>query len=385
LSANTAIPRKPRSLGRALAEMHYQLQTEGDTPMRTAASVFLGTVVGCIPLYGAHFVLCMLLARALRLSRMKAYLAAHINNPVTFPLLVYLEFGIGSLLAGGRWPALTMSELRSIGLAALGLNLLIGSAVLGLVLGTLLAVPAYFIKRRARSCSLYYTLGVETSRRYQDAGVLHWEFVRGKLKFDPVYRAILASGLLPPGGKLVDLGCGRGILLSLVQTARSVQAAGKWTDALPPPPPDLELRGVELREPLARVARLANGEAVPIETADLASHDPAPADVYLLLDVLHYLSAPEQERLLDRIARRLPRGGLLVLREPDAGLGLRFVWTRLAERLCALFRLHGRQRFHYRTAQTWCDLLEGLGLTTRSSPLWSGTPYGNVLIEARKP
>jgi len=385
LTEKNEIPRERRRFGRALSEMHYQLRTEGDTPLRTAGSVFLGTTVGCVPLYGIHFVICVVLARLLGLSRIKTYLAAHVNNPVTLPLLLYLEFGIGTRLVGGYWPSLSIAELRAMGLRVLGVNLLVGSVVLGVALGAVLAVFAFFVSRHARQGPLYSLLREETSRRYQDAGIAHWEFVRGKLKFDPMYRAIMASGLLPSSGRLIDLGCGRGILLALIRTARALHADGRWSDALPPPPSNLELRGVELREPLARVARLAVGEEVPIDTADLARHDPAPADVYLLLDVLHYLTAAEQEQLIRRVAGALSRGGILLVREPDAGLGPRFLWTRLAERLCALFRLHWRQRFHYRTARAWCDLLGSTGLETRTSPLWAGTPYGNVLIEARKP
>src|SRR5262245_6494698 len=58
-----------RRLGRALAEMHYQLRTEADTPVRTAGSVFIGTLIGCLPVYGAQLVLCFGLARLLGLNR----------------------------------------------------------------------------------------------------------------------------------------------------------------------------------------------------------------------------------------------------------------------------------------------------------------------------
>src|SRR5262245_29953773 len=87
-------PGARRRLGRALAEMHYQLRTEADTPARTAGAVFIGTLIGCLPVYGAQLVLCFGLARILGLSRVKAYLAAHVNNPLTAPFLLALEFGV---------------------------------------------------------------------------------------------------------------------------------------------------------------------------------------------------------------------------------------------------------------------------------------------------
>jgi uncharacterized protein (DUF2062 family) len=346
--------------------------------------VWLGIFIGCIPVYGAHFVLSFVIARLLRLSRIKTYLASHINNPLTAAPLLYLEYTIGRWLFGGGHPELRLSELHLVGLAELGRDLLLGSLVLGVGLGAVGAVLAYLVSLRSRAESWFDTLREETSKRYLDAGMFHWEFVRGKLKYDPMYRAILVSGLLPDEGTLVDLGCGRGILLALIQSATEMRSGHEALSALGPPPRALKLRGVEQREDLARVARAATHDAATIETEDLSDYQPPPAEVVLLLDVLHYLSADRQVGLIRRIAAAVPRGGLLLLREPDASLGLRFLWTRISERLCAVFRRRGRQSFHYRTGEEWCELLESLGFETGQSEMWSGTPFGNVLIEARK-
>jgi len=376
-------PRRWR-LGRALSELHYQLRTEGDSPLRTAGSVWLGTAVGCVPVYGAHLAICVVLARLLGLSRIKTYLAAHVNNPFTAPWLLYLEYGIGHSLFGAGWPRLSVATLRSTAIADLGRDLIVGSLVLGVTLGAVLGAIAYFVGVRSRTASLFEKLREETSRRYLDAGVFDWEFVRGKLKYDPMYREILASGLLPRQGTLVDLGCGRGILLALVQTAKALHEGGEWTREMHLPPLCLELVGVERRESMARVARLATaGEAV-ISVENLSGYVPQPADVVLLLDVMHYMSAEEQTGLVRRVATRLRPGGLILVREPDAALGLRFRWTRWGERLSAILRRDWRQAFCYRTARSWCELIESCGLTTRVSPMWGSTPHGNVLIEARK-
>ena len=41
-----------------------------------------------------------------------------------------------------------------------------------------------------------------------------------KLRFDPVFIALLRRGLFPDEGTLLDLGCGQGLLLSLLLAAR---------------------------------------------------------------------------------------------------------------------------------------------------------------------
>ncbi|HXV74800.1 MAG TPA: DUF2062 domain-containing protein [Candidatus Polarisedimenticolaceae bacterium] len=384
MDRGASIPRRRWRVGRALSELHYRLRTEGDSDLRTAGSVGLGTVVGCLPVYGAHLLLCVALARLLRVSRIKTYLAAHVNNPLSAPWLLYLEYGIGHQVFGGEWPRVSVAGLRSVGIAELGRDLIVGSLVVGVALGAVMAGLAYAVRVRARAEGLFDRLREETSRRYLDAGMFHWEFVRGKLRYDPVYRTILETGVLPADGRLVDLGCGRGIVLALLGTARALHRTGGWTTELPAPPSRLRLAGVERRESTARVARLATGGEVPIEVEDLCDHEPAAADAVLLLDVLHYLSAEHQARLIRRIAAKLPRGGIVLIREADAARGLRFRFSAWSERLAAILRLRWRQRFCYRAARSWCELIESAGFETRVWPMWGRTPHGNVLIVAHK-
>lgn len=361
-----------RRWGRALVELHVQLRTEGDTPARKALSVAVGTAVGCLPFYGLHLLFCAGLAKLFRLNQLRTYLAASIGNPLTFPFLLYVELGVGSWVTSGRWPALSFAELRAADPWALGRDILVGGLVVGAVLGAVLGAVAYAIGSRWQTPPRRARLREMASRRFVEAGIVQWEFVRGKLRRDPVYFALLESGLLPRSGLLVDLGCGRGILLALLAAARELE------------PSALALLGVERRRKLVAVAAGALGGEAEIREADLASYAPPPCRAVVLLDVLHYLDARGQGAIIERAVASLEPGGVLVLREADAGRGWRFAVTRAAERLAALARGHVRQRFRYRSAAAWRELLEGLGLTVTSAPMWAGTPFGNVLLAARK-
>ena len=88
-----------RRLGRVLSEMHCELRGGVETPGRAALAVGLGTAIGCLPLYGAHLILCLAAARAFRISPVKTYLAAHVNNPIG---------GMG--LNGGIHDAMNLTE-----------------------------------------------------------------------------------------------------------------------------------------------------------------------------------------------------------------------------------------------------------------------------------
>jgi len=54
---------------------------------------------------------------------------------------------------------------------------------------------------------------------------------------------LLRRGLLPDRESLLDLGCGRGILLSLLKAAKEQYQAGVWPLDWPVPPLNLGLRG----------------------------------------------------------------------------------------------------------------------------------------------
>jgi uncharacterized protein (DUF2062 family)/trans-aconitate methyltransferase len=371
---------------RPLLELLYNLRTAGDSPARQAAAVGLGVFIGCTPFFGFHLALCIGLARLFRLNQIKTYLASHISLPLIWPFLVLAEVQVGRRLRGAPFLALHFADLRRVGLRTFGLDLLTGSAVVGTVLALLFALLTYVLVCRRRRTSAVELLIDETSRRYIAAGVFSWEFVRGKLRHDPVYFALLARGDLPPTGRLLDLGSGRGILLSLLAAARDQAARGVYPESWPIPPPGLHLHGIESSPKIARAARLALGAEATIEVGDLREVPLPEAAAIFLLDVLHYLPAADQESLLDRVAAAMPEAGegLLVLREADAAGHAAFVRTRVAERLCALARGHFRQRFHFRSDAEWRRLLTERGFVVRSLPMSGGTPYANVLIEGRR-
>ena len=356
---------------RALRELLYRLRTEGDTPGRQAGAVALGIFIGCSPFYGFHLALCTLFAKLFRLNQILTYLAAHVSLPGLWPLLVLGELQTGRLLRGEGLLPLHVADFERINPWHFASDLLIGSVVVGAVLAVAFALPTLWIARRHRRQPEIAALIEATAYRYLAAGMFDWEFVRGKLRHDPVYFGLLRRGLLPDQGTLLDLGCGRGILFSLLATARE-QHAG------------LDFHGIEGNRKIAEVARQALGAEARIDVADLSEATLPSARAVLLLDVLHYLPAEAQKDLLARIAAALEPGGALLLRDADAAGGWRFTATRIQERLCALARRHWRQRFHYRSAVEWRQLLEDLGFEVDLTPMAEGTPYANVLLTARR-
>ena len=375
---------KKEQLTKGLRDLLYKLRTEGTSPRDQAIAVALGAFIGCTPFYGFHLALCILFARLFRVNPGLAYLASHVSLPGVWPFLMLVELEVGRRIRGESYLKVHLHDLRHLDWGQVGIDLALGTLVIGGVVAAVLGLFALWAARRRQMNPELAALREEAARRYLDTGLLHWEFVRGKLRYDPVYFNLLRRGLLLESGLLSDLGCGRGIVFSLLLAARDLHSRGTYPPDWPPPPHHLTFHGIEGRPKTAAAARHALGDEAEIETADLRTAELPTAQAILLLDVLHYLPTADQEALLSRAAASLAPGGILLLREADAAAGWRFTAVRLQERFSALLRRDLRPRFHYRSAAELQELLNRHGLAVETQPMGMGTPYANVLLVGKK-
>jgi SAM-dependent methyltransferase len=314
-----------------LLTRYHGLRTEGPGRGRNAAAVGLGVFIGCIPLFGSHLWPCAGFGWLLRLNRLKMYLAANISNPLLAPFVV------------GTVPAA-------------------------------LATTATWTFARSWSDPREDDLMTAAAARYLPVGIQTWEMANAKLRLDPVYREAIRILDRPVDGRVLDLGCGRGLMLALLSVARERRGGG----------PPLLLHGIDYRRRMVHLARRALGDHATVEQADLTTCDLPPCRVAILFDVLHCLPEPVQEALLSRLRDSVEPGGLLLLREADAGGGVRFAAVTVTNRLVALLQGRWERRFHFRTSQDWVGLLARFGFVADAVPNDEATPFANVLILARR-
>lgn len=183
------------------------------------------------------------------------------------------------------------------------------------------------------------------------------------------YDAIEA--LVPRNGVVVDLGCGEGVLAHLLarrSSERSVIAI------------DHDARRV------ARLARSVSGPQIEARRASIVDAPLPTCDGVLLVDVLHYFERAEQESILARAFAALRPGGVLLLREPDAALGLRMLWNRFHERLFTLMRFTRANIGAYRTSGAWATLLTHAGfLDATTHHVARFGLYADRIVTGRKP
>ena len=144
---------------KALRKLWRHLKEEHSEPHRLGLAVGVGMFVGCLPLYGLHLGICIVIAWAMRLNKATVYLAANISNPLLAPLLVAAGIAIGEWMRFGHWRSIDLQQgndfidklaLFSGHLPDVFLSCLLGDAVLGLALGVVFG-PLVWLWARHRS------------------------------------------------------------------------------------------------------------------------------------------------------------------------------------------------------------------------------------------
>ena len=171
------------------------------------------------------------------------------------------------------------------------------------------------------------------------------------------------ASALPAQGRVLDLGCGHGLLaLALVVSSSQREVIGIDHDSE--------------RVRLARLAalRLPNASMPEFEVGDLreklASFASGSLAGMAMIDILHYFDPASQRFLVGEAARVISPGGTLVIREIDSDAGIKAAANRLYERLATGvgFTQSVGRTLSFKGARGWASLLESAGFTVRFEP-----------------
>jgi SAM-dependent methyltransferase len=231
------------------------------------------------------------------------------------------------------------------------------------------------------SADAFRALAKHAAARYPAHDRFARHFAYFKLTGDPAFRHLLESGLLDGRERVLDLGCGQGMLEALLAAVHAEPAA--WPSGWRPAPAPRAIRGIELDPRAAERARSAADARATIECGDIREAPFGTADAIVILDVLHYIEPASQDAVLERVRAALAPGGVLLLRVADARPTLRFRITIAIDRLSLRLRGGRPGAYHCRPLEDWCRRLGELGFAIEARPMSGGTPFANVLLVAR--
>lgn len=367
-SSGSALPAPRRRRAHELFKIAWHRLRGGElTALRLGFSVAVGVFIGCQPLYGLHWVLCVLVCVPLRLDSVVAYLGANISNPVFAPALVTLELEVGALALTGRH--LTHGLVDDGGLLVPGLVMqaLSGSLLVGLCLALVLGAATFVVSSTVvRGKRVGAPAVVRVMARYRRARLKERLYVGAKLHTDPLVHELCSLKGVP--GQVLDVGCGRGQFTFLLQEL------GLASSAL----------GIDWDERKVPVARLAASAGFDFVVGDVVRTQFPASDTVLLIDLLHYLPRAEQRSLLEKAADAVRPGGRLLVRELDrasrgGALG------RASERLAAGTGYNRGVELEFTSLKEISDELSRLGFScevraTRRAPFF----LPNVLLLATR-
>jgi SAM-dependent methyltransferase len=219
----------------------------------------------------------------------------------------------------------------------------------------------------------FRTLARDAASLYPARDRFARHFAFGKLTRDPAFEHLHTHQLVPPGARVLDLGCGQAVLAALLVASQA--KLGAYTGI------ELMARDVDRAMHVARAA--PPGCEMRFVAGDIRTTAFPPVDAVVILDVLHYIDYAAQAEVLARVREALAGGGVLLLRVGDESPSLRFRYTVAVDRLVMALRGHRLERLFCKPVERWRAELEALGFSVAVAPMSAGTPFANVLLVAR--
>lgn len=343
------------------------LLTEKLDPGRAAAAVFLGIFIGIVPIYGFQMLVAILLAFLFRLNKPLVLASTFINNPLLQPLLIVSSVEIGFFLRRGYFRPFTIAALRGAHLKDELLSWVLGSLVLGVLVGAVgAAITAIVVRWKTPANSELRSRIRFVDRNFDKSAVLDRSFVHCKLRLDRIFGMLAVEDL--GSGTVIDLGCGYGIALCLAAFGE----AGR------------RLVGCDLNEHRIAVARQALGSLnAEVSVGDVRHFGLPSAGLILIMDVLQYLPADEQMSLLKRCCSALDPEGRLIFRAHDRERGLWSTITLALDRI--LFFCEGTgTRPLVLSAPQYRHVLEDAGMKVETRRFRNVLRLAHVLFIAKR-
>ena len=193
-----------------------------------------------------------------------------------------------------------------------------------------------------------------------------WESFLSKFKFwEEPYEAV--DRLLPDRGKILDLGCGEGLLSNYLAIA-SLQR---------------KIFGIEIAS--ERLMRAKKGiKNASFSVGDIIKVPYPKSDAVVLFHVLHHLSSKNaQEEVIKKAKDSLEKKGKLVIVEVHVKPTIKYLAAWFADHFLVpwVFEKRFYTKAYFRKEKDWLNLLKKIGFIVKTNEETKGRPFPNIIFE----
>ncbi|MFL5813186.1 MAG: class I SAM-dependent methyltransferase [Bdellovibrionia bacterium] len=205
--------------------------------------------------------------------------------------------------------------------------------------------------------------------RYQGISLGTRAFLTLRWKLTP-YLAMARH--LPRQGKILDLGCGHGLLALALALESS----------------DRQVHGIDHDAARVEAANTAS-QGIPnlkFQKGNVLDPPPGHYQGIAMIDVMHYFEPKLQEKIFRQAFDALDPQGCLIVREVDpAGGGLASWFNRFYEKVATMtgFTRAEKPGLHFRAPSGWIQALESVGFQVTSERC-SSKLFADILYVCRK-
>ncbi|MBC8499112.1 MAG: glycosyltransferase [Candidatus Atribacteria bacterium] len=183
------------------------------------------------------------------------------------------------------------------------------------------------------------------------------------------------EGFIPDAGEIVDIGCGTGLFINILRTKNEGHKFYAF---------DRDDRKIRIFERTF----LGGHNSIIVKKLDVSSDDFSlpRTKCIILIDVLYYLNRDDKRKLLSKAFNALESDGLIVIKDIDKSVNLKFLWTYVQEYLAVkLFSLTSAKGLYFEKKIDYLEIMMKAGFNVEIHDLSKGYFYPHVLFIGKRP
>ena len=174
----------------------------------------------------------------------------------------------------------------------------------------------------------------------------------------------LIERFLPSRGKIIDAGCGYGLLANLISMNKNRDVYGF----------DLNAKRISIAK-----KTIGNRKNIHFELKNVKDLKLGSCDAIVMSDFLHHIPYIEQENLIKQVHGKLKKKGIMIIQDISKKPLWKYLFAANLDRILNCF-----PRLYYRNALSWQKMLERNGFSVSIIKADQRLPLPDILLVCKK-